>query len=109
MKLYIDTNTDKFDLWDFLNLNSDIFDVNFTDIKVPTEENGKTKDKKIDTIEVSLKPLKKSYKRITYYSKMFETLKLYLKTHDEKNDDMDWNPISWILKSTCKKPRTNTI
>ena len=89
MKLYIDTKADKFDLWDFLNLNSDIFEVNFTDIKIPSEENGKTKDKKIDTIEVSLKPLKKSYKRITYYSKMFETLKLFLKSHNEEDDDMD--------------------
>ena len=34
MKLYIDTKADKFDLWDFLHLNSDIFDINFSDIRI---------------------------------------------------------------------------
>ena len=37
MKLYIDTKADKFDLWDFLHLNNDIFDINFSDIKIKTD------------------------------------------------------------------------
>ena len=90
MKLYIDTKSNKFDLWDFLHLNNDIFEINFTDIKIKEEEDKK-KDKTIDTIEVSLKPIasSKKHRRITYYAKLFETLKLFLKTHNKDKDDLD--------------------
>ena len=91
MKLYIDTKADKFDLWDFLHLNNDIFEINFSDIKIKIEEDGKDKDKEIDVIEVELKPLANSKKhmKLRYYSKMFDTLKLFLKTHDKDDDDLD--------------------
>ena len=91
MKLYIDTKADKFDLWDFLHLNNDIFEINFSDIKIKIEENGKDKDKEIDVIEVELKPLANSKKhmKLRYYAKMFDTLKLFIKTHDKDDDDLD--------------------
>ena len=91
MKLYIDTKADKFDLWDFLHLNNDIFDINFSDIKIKIEEDGKDKDKEIDVIEVELKPLANSKKhmKLRYYAKMFDTLKLFIKTHDKDDDDLD--------------------
>jgi hypothetical protein len=91
MKLYIDTKADKFDLWDFLHLNNDIFEINFSDIKIKIEENGKDKDKKIDVIEVELKPLANSKKhmKLRYYAKLFDTLKLFIKTHDKDDDDLD--------------------
>ena len=91
MKLYIDTKADKFDLWDFLHLNNDIFDINFSDIKIKIEENGKDKDKEIDVIEVELKPManSKRHMKLRYYAKMFETLKLFIKTHDKDDDDLD--------------------
>ena len=57
MKLYIDTKADKFDLWDFLHLNNDIFEINFTDIKIPIEKDGKVKDKK--TIKLTKQQLKR--------------------------------------------------
>ena len=91
MKLYIDTKADKFDLWDFLHLNNDIFEINFSDIKIPVEEDGKVKDKEIDVIEVELKPManSKRHMKLSYYAKMFDTLKLFIKTHDKDNDDLD--------------------
>ena len=91
MKLYIDTKADKFDLWDFLHLNNDIFDINFSDIKIKIEENGKDKDKEIDVIEVELKPMtnSKRHMKLRYYAKMFDTLKLFIKTHDKDDDDLD--------------------
>ena len=91
MKLYIDTKADKFDLWDFLHLNNDIFEINFSDIKIKIEEDGKDKDKEIDVIEVELKPLANSKKhmKLRYYAKMFDTLKLFIKTHDKDDDDLD--------------------
>ena len=91
MKLYIDTKADKFDLWDFLHLNNDIFEINFTDIKIPIEKDGKVKDKTIDIIEVELKPIvsSKKHMQLRYYSKMFDTLKLFIKTHDKDDDDLD--------------------
>ena len=91
MKLYIDTKADKFDLWDFLHLNNDIFEINFSDIKIKIEEDGKDKDKELDVIEVELKPLANSKKhmKLRYYAKLFDTLKLFIKTHDKDNDDLD--------------------
>jgi len=91
MKLYIDTKADKFDLWDFLHLNNDIFEINFSDIKIKIEEDGKDKDKELDVIEVELKPLANSKKhmKLRYYAKMFDTLKLFIKTHDKDDDDLD--------------------
>lgn len=91
MKLYIDTKADKFDLWDFLHLNNDIFEINFSDIKIKIEEDGKDKDKEIDVIEVELKPLANSKKhmKLRYYAKLFDTLKLFIKTHDKDDDDLD--------------------
>ena len=91
MKLYIDTKADKFDLWDFLHLNNDIFEINFSDIKIKIEEDGKDKDKEIDVIEVELKPMANSKKhmKLRYYAKLFDTLKLFIKTHDKDNDDLD--------------------
>ena len=91
MKLYIDTKADKFDLWDFLHLNNDIFEINFSDIKIKIEEDGKDKDKELDVIEVELKPLANSKKHmiLRYYAKMFDTLKLFIKTHDKDDDDLD--------------------
>ena len=91
MKLYIDTKADKFDLWDFLHLNNDIFEINFSDIKIKIEEDGKDKDKEIDVIEVELKPMANSKKhmKLRYYAKMFDTLKLFIKTHDKDDDDLD--------------------
>ena len=91
MKLYIDTKADKFDLWDFLHLNNDIFEINFSDIKIKIEEDGKDKDKELDVIEVELKPLTNSKKhmKLRYYAKMFDTLKLFIKTHDKDDDDLD--------------------
>ena len=91
MKLYIDTKADKFALWDFLHLNNDIFEINFSDIKIKIEEDGKDKDKELDVIEVELKPLANSKKhmKLRYYAKMFDTLKLFIKTHDKDDDDLD--------------------
>ena len=91
MKLYIDTKADKFDLWDFLHLNNDIFEINFSDIKIKIEEDDKDKDKEIDVIEVELKPLANSKKhmKLRYYAKLFDTLKLFIKTHDKDTDDLD--------------------
>ena len=91
MKLYIDTKADKFDLWDFLHLNNDIFEINFSDIKIKIEEDGKDKDKELDVIEVELKPLANSKKhmKLRYYANMFDTLKLFIKTHDKDDDDLD--------------------
>ena len=91
MKLYIDTKADKFDLWDFLHLNNDIFEINFSDIKIKIEEDGKDKDKELDVIEVELKPLANSKKhmKLRYYAKLFDTLKLFIKTHDKDEDDLD--------------------
>ena len=91
MKLYIDTKADKFDLWDFLHLNNDIFEINFSDIKIKIEEDGKDKDKELDVIEVELKPLANSKKhmKLRYYAKLFDTLKLFIKTHDKDDDDLD--------------------
>ncbi len=91
MKLYIDTKADKFDLWDFLHLNNDIFEINFSDIKIKIEEDGKDKDKEIDVIEVELKPManSKRHMKLRYYAKMFDTLKLFIKTHDKDDDDLD--------------------
>ncbi len=93
MKLYMKCK-DEFDLWDFLNLNSDIFDINFTEIQTPTddpEDSTKTIYLKQQTVEVTLKKIKGSdkYKRQRNYRKLFETLKLFVKTHDEEDDDMD--------------------
>ena len=91
MKLYIDTKADKFDLWDFLHLNNDIFEINFSDIKIKIEEDGKDKDKELDVIEVELKPItnSKRHMKLRYYAKMFDTLKLFIKTHDKNDDDLD--------------------
>ena len=91
MKLYIDTKADKFDLWDFLHLNSDIFDINFSDIKIKIEEDTKIKDREIDVIEVELKQIKSSNKhmKLRYYAKLFDTLKLFIKSHDKDEDDLD--------------------
>ena len=92
MKLYIDTKADKFDLWDFLHLNNDIFDINFSDIKIKTEaEDGKDQEIEIDVIAVELKPIggSKKHMKLRYYSKMFDTLKLFIKTHDKDADDLD--------------------
>ena len=92
MKLYIDTKADKFDLWDFLHLNNDIFDINFSDIRIKTEaEDSKDQEIEIDVIEVELKPIKSSNKhmKLRYYSKLFDTLKLFIKSHDKDDDDLD--------------------
>ena len=92
MKLYIDTKADKFDLWDFLHLNNDIFEINFSDIKIKTEaEDGKDQEIEIDVIEVELKPManSKRHMKLRYYAKMFDTLKLFIKTHDKDDDDLD--------------------
>ena len=93
MKLYISCK-DEFDLWDFMNLNSDIFEINFTEIQLEIEDpedSTKTINKKQQTVEVCLKKIKNTdkYKRQRHYRKLFETLKLFVKTHNEDEDDMD--------------------
>ena len=53
MELYINVK-DKFLLWDYLHLNSQIFDINFSNVKVQNPDTDKYKDV-TDTIKVTLK------------------------------------------------------
>ena len=49
------------------------------------------KDKTIDIIEVELKPIvsSKKHMKLRYYAKLFDTLKLFIKSHDKDDDDLD--------------------
>ena len=88
MRLFINTK-DEFELWDYLHLNHDIFDINFTEIEIQ-ERDDKDKKKKIklQTVEVTLQVIKNSdsYKKQRRYVKLLDTLKLFVKNHDKEEE-----------------------
>ena len=56
MKIYITNTNDKFDLWDYLHLQSEVLDINFEDINIG-------EDKIEQTISVELKEIKGNRKK----------------------------------------------
>ena len=88
MRLFINSK-DEFELWDYLHLNNDIFDINFTEIEIQ-ERDDKDKKKKIklQTVEVTLQVIKNSdsYKKQRRYVKLLDTLKLFVKNHDKEEE-----------------------
>jgi len=79
MKIYITNTNDKFDLWDYLHLQSEVLDINFEDINIG-------EDKVEQTISVELKEIKGNteWEYFRTYGKLFQILKLYVKKYDSQ-------------------------
>jgi hypothetical protein len=81
MELYINVK-DKFLLWDYLHLNSQIFDINFSNVKVQNPDTDKYKDV-TDTIKVTLKDNRQDeWAQRRQLDKLFATLKLFAQQHE---------------------------
>jgi hypothetical protein len=81
MELFIKAN-DKFLLWDYLHLNSEIFEINFQNLKIQNKETEKYKDV-TDTIKVTIKDKRQDkWEQKRHMDKLFDTLKLFAQQHE---------------------------